>query len=83
MPINFSVNLAAGDTIQFRVDSTQFFEQSQGRPDLDIQGDSIGLRLSVTAPDHIDPTSPVPEPSSALLALAGVVLVAARRRWLH
>jgi hypothetical protein len=66
--INLLLNLTAGDTVQFRVDSTQFFQDTQGRSDLDIQGDSIGLRLGVTAPTELNP---VPEPSTlGLLPLA-------------
>lgn len=65
--INLVLNLLAGDTVQFRVDPTQFYT-NQGRPDLDIQGDSIGLRLNVEA--LIDP-NPIPEPSTlGLFSLA-------------
>lgn len=75
--INLVLNLLAGDTVQFRVDSTQFFGTTQGRSDLDIQGDSVGLRLNVEA--LIDP-NPIPEPSTlGLFSLALGALFARNR----
>lgn len=71
------LRLLAGDTVQFRLDSTQFFENTQGRPDLDIQGDSIGPRLNILAPTG---GNPVPEPSTlSLLSLALGALFAGNR----
>lgn len=77
--INFVLNLNAGDVIHFAVDSTQFFTQQSGRPDLDIQGDSIGLRLTVTAPDAGE-LNPIPEPSSMVLVALALGALALHRR---
>lgn len=85
VPISLILNLTAGDTVQFRVDSTQFFENQYQRPDLDIQGDSIGLRLSVLAPGDEGPggESPVPEPSTLGLMSLALGALLARKRFLR
>lgn len=76
VPINFATNLLAGDTVLFRVN----FGPDFGRGDFNIQGDSVGLRLTVNAPDAPTPGGEIPEPSSVILALAGLTSLVIFRR---
>ncbi len=76
VPINFATNLLAGDTVLFRVN----FGPDFGRADFNIQGDSVGLRLTVNAPDAPTPGGEIPEPSSVILALAGLTSLGIFRR---